>query len=158
MKKLIAYYSLDGNTRFIAEAIASAIDADVLVLKPKKEINPKSLLKHFWGGRQVIMKQKPELLPFDKNPQDYDLLFLGTPVWAFDYAPSLRSFFQNVILKDKKIALFCCHGGMKGKTLENMKNALSGNKILGEIDFKEPLKGNREESVQKAKSWAKTLI
>lgn len=158
MKKLIVYYSLDGNTRLIAEAIASAIDADVLVLKPKKEINPKSLLKHFWGGRQVVMKQKPELLPFDKNPQDYDLLFLGTPVWAFDYAPPLRSFFQRVVLKDKKVALFCCHGSMKGKTLENMRSALSGNKILGEIDFQEPLKGNREESTQKAKNWAKALI
>ena len=41
------------------------------------------------------MKAMPELLPIEKNPQNYDILFIGTPVWASAYAPSLNTFFQS---------------------------------------------------------------
>ncbi|MBU4486909.1 MAG: hypothetical protein KKD38_08270 [Candidatus Delongbacteria bacterium] len=41
MKKLIVFYSLDGNTRMISETMASEIEADLLELKPAKEITRK---------------------------------------------------------------------------------------------------------------------
>ena len=53
----------------------------------------------------------------------------------FTYAPPIRSFFSMVKLKGKKVAIFCCHEGTKGKTLENIKKELSGNAFLGETDF-----------------------
>ena len=115
-------------------------------------------MKYFWGGRQVVSKIKPELLPFDKQPQDYDLLFIGTPVWAWRYAPPLATFFSSISLKGKKIALFCCHGGGKGKTLDKMKDQLLDNEIIGEIDFFEPLTQNKEGNVKRAKKWAQQII
>lgn len=158
MKKLVIYYSLEGNTKFIAENIASAVGADVLELTPKKDINTKSPMRFLLGGGQVVRKEKPELLPFAKNPQDYDILFIGTPVWAFTYAPVLKTFFSDIQLKGKKIAVFCCHGGQKGKTLNNMKEALQGNEFIGEIDFIEPLKKNKENDGEKARQWTKEII
>ena len=155
MKTLVVYYTLEGNTRFIAQKIAEATGADVLELRPKKEtVKPHSLSKYFWGGKQVMMKEKPELLPFDLNPEDYDLLFIGSPVWAWNFTPPLGTFFSQVKLTGKKIALFCSCGGAKNKTLENMEAELPGNKIVGKIDFKEPLKNNPEECAEKAKRWA----
>ena len=67
MKKLVIFYSLERNTAFVAEAIAEAIDAEILELKPKKDLNPKSFLRFFWGGMQVVFKIKPALMEFDKN-------------------------------------------------------------------------------------------
>ncbi|MBI5874210.1 MAG: NAD(P)H-dependent oxidoreductase [Candidatus Omnitrophica bacterium] len=157
MKKLVVYYSLDGNTKFIAQAIAEAVGADILELKPKKEPNAKSPMKYLWGGRQVLMKEKPELKHFDTNPQDYDCLFIGTPVWAWTYAPALATFFTMGNLKGKKIALFCCSGGGKGKTLEKMKEQLSGNEFIGEMDFVEPLKQDKEQNAVLAAQWAKQI-
>ena len=155
MKVLVVYYSLEGNTKFIAQKIAEAVGADLLGLKPKKEtVKPHSLSKYFWGGKQVMMKEKPELVSFDHNPEEYDLLFIGTPVWAWNFTPPVNTFLSTVELKDKKIALFCCHGGAKNKTLENMEAQLAGNKIIGKIDFKEPLKNNPEECTEQAKRWA----
>ncbi|HQP91981.1 MAG TPA: flavodoxin, partial [Candidatus Omnitrophota bacterium] len=87
MKKLIVFYSLDGNTRFIARAIAESTGADMMELQPRVQPELKGFMKYLWGGRQVFMKEKPQLLSFQKNPQDYDLIFIGTPVWAFTYAP-----------------------------------------------------------------------
>lgn len=155
MKTLVVFYSLEGNTKFVAENIASEIGADVLELKPKKELNPKSGMRFFWGGMQVTMKRKPELLPLGKNPQDYDVLFIGTPVWAWNCSPPVSSFLSGAV--GKKVALFCIRSGNKGKVFETMRSALEGNEILGEMDFLEPLK-SKEESAAKAKKWAREIV
>lgn len=156
-KKLVVYYSLEGNTMFIAEVIAEATGADQLELQPDKEPKSKGFTKYLWGGRQVFMKDKPLLKSLDKNPADYDLLFIGSPVWSWNYAPALRSFFPEVKLEGKKIGLFCCHQGSPGKTLENMKKELGGNTILGEKDFRQPL-ADKKQNKEKAQKWAKEII
>lgn len=153
MKKLVIYYSLDGNTRLIAQTIAETAGADILELKPASQPGTRGFMKYFWGGRQVFMKEKPLLLPFEKNPQDYDLLFIGTPVWAWDYAPALATFFATQKIKGKKVALFCCSGGGKGKTLEKMKEQLKGNELIGEVDFIDPARRDKEKNIQKTKQW-----
>jgi flavodoxin len=159
MKNLVVYYSLDGNTRFISELISQVTGADILELKLNEDVSKlKGFKKYFWGGRQVFTKHKPELKSFDKNPQDYNLIFIGTPVWAWRHAPAVETFFSAVSLTNKKIALFCCHGGGKGKTLAKMKDKLSGNEIVGEIDFKEPLRCNKDTNSEQAKAWAKEIL
>jgi len=157
MNKLVIYYSFEGNTKFVAQLIAGTLEADLLELKPKNEIKSRGFIKYFWGGKQVIMKEKPELLPFDKQFYEYDMLFIGTPVWAWGYAPPLATLFSATKFKGKKIALFCCHGGGKGRTLEKMKESLLGNEIIGEIDFIEPLKRDKESNKEKARKWAKEM-
>ncbi|MCD5397689.1 hypothetical protein LR003_01980 [candidate division NPL-UPA2 bacterium] len=61
-------------------------------------------------------------------------------------------------MSNKKIALFCCHGGGKGKIFDKMKKTLKDNQILGEIDFQDPLKIATENNIQKAKDWAENII
>ncbi len=117
----------------------------------------KGFMKYVWGGKAAMMKTKPELLAFENNPQDYDVLFIGTPVWAWTYTPPLNTFLSTCSLSNKKIALFCCHGGGKGKIFEKMQKALEGNQILGEIDFRDPLKKNTDTNIQRAKEWAKDI-
>ena len=158
LKKLIIFHSFEGNTKFIANVIAMSINGDILELKPKRELGSRGFVKYIWGGRQVVHKTKPELLPFDKDPGDYDVLFIGTPVWAFNYTPPLRTFFSKVNLKSKKIALFCCHSGGMRKTLDNMEKALIGNRIIGKIDFVRPLVNDKERNESRAKDWANKII
>lgn len=150
---LVIYYSFEGNTRFIAEAVAREIKSDVLELKVKNDIKTKSFLKFLWGGKQVLQKKTPELLPLDKNPEDYEIIFIGTPVWAFTFAPALRTFLKDVKLKDKKIALFCTHEGSAAKTFEDMKKELENNDIISENDFADVLKNPQQNSLD-AKLWA----
>ena len=158
MKSLVIYYSLDGNTRFISEVIAKACGADILELKPKDEKKVTGFKKYLWGGRQVFKREKPEIMPFDKVPQDYDFLFIGTPVWAWRHAPAVETFFSNVSLRNKKIALFCCHGGGKGRTLEKMADRLEGNEIVGKMDFKEPLRHNKDASSERTMQWVSQIL
>ncbi|MCC5909974.1 MAG: NAD(P)H-dependent oxidoreductase [Clostridiaceae bacterium] len=158
LKKLVVYYSFEGNTKYVAETIAETTGADLLELKLEKEISSKGAMKYFWGGAQVLMKKKPNLRALDKNPQEYDIIFIGTPVWAWTFAPPLNTFFSNVKLKGKKIALFSCNRGQNGKTFRNMKTELENNDIVGTIDFFDPLLNNKEENRTKTKNWAQEIV
>ena len=112
-KILVVYYSLEGNTKLIAEAVSKAVSGDILQIKPEKDINPKSKMRYLIGGKKSITKEKPELMPYDVKAEDYDVLFIGTPVWAGNFTPAIRSFFAKTNLKSKKIALFNCSGRRK---------------------------------------------
>jgi flavodoxin len=158
MKKLIVFYSLDGNTKLMAESMAAEIGADLLELKPVKEITRNNFMKIFAGGKQAMTKAEPELMPFNVKPADYDLIFIGTPVWAWTYAPALRTFFKQNKLVNKKIALFCCHGGGPRNFFEKFEEAVAGNNIVGKIEFKDPIRNQKERDIQIARDWAKLII
>jgi flavodoxin len=157
MKTLIIYYSFEGNCASIAEKIRAALpEADVLRLLPEDETKKTGLAKYVWGGKQVFFGRKPKLKPWNLDVNSYDLVILGTPVWAWSYSPALGSFLEAVKITGKKVALFCCHGGGPGKTLEKLKKALPGNTFTGEVAFRDPLKhtgGVRE----KLDAWLKGI-
>lgn len=157
-KILIVYYSLTGNTKYIAEIIQEVTNADILPIKPIKELNPKGAMKFIWGGAQATMKKKPKLEPFEIDPDDYNILFLGTPVWAWTFSPPIRSFLSKFDLSETNVAIWICHGGGPGKTLKRLKDYTKALKILGEIDFFDPLKNNPEEAKEKVLVWAIDII
>jgi len=155
---LVVYYSFEGNTEFIAQAIAEATNGDILKIMPVKELASKGFFKFIWGGRQAVMKTKPELEPFSVNPLDYNTIFIGTPVWASTFSPPIRSFIDKAQLKGKKIAIFCSHDGGPKNTLDKMANTLNENKIIGEMEFLHPLKSDPEQKALDAVKWAQKLI
>ena len=156
MKILVVYYSLDGNTKYLAECIAESVGADVLRLMPVKDIK-NNKMKYFFGGKQASFRVKPELQSFDVNIEEYDLIIIGTPVWAFTMTPAVRSFLSTRSLENKKIGLFSCHSGGRGIAIKHMKELLEGNEILGTTNFQEPIKGEQNKKEQICQ-WAKELI
>lgn len=158
MKNLIVYYSLEGNTKFIAESIAKEIEADILELKPKKEIPTSRFKKYIWGGKSVIFKQKPTLINEEIDLNKYHNIFLGTPIWAGTYAASFNTFIANNKICNKNIAIFACHGGGGAeKCFVNLKQVLPDNNFIGEIEFLDPLKNNIDQNILKVKDWIKIL-
>lgn len=78
----------------------------------------------------------------------------GTPVWNNSFAPAINTFLDNEQLKNKKIFLFACHaGGGAKKCFNNYKERLSSNEIVKTIDFKDPIKDNKEDVETKINSW-----
>lgn len=157
LRILVVYYSFEGNTELIAESIAKEINSDILKLEVVKPISNDSS-KYLMGGKQVLLKEKPKLMPYEFKAENYDVLFIGTPIWAWNYTPALRTFFVENTIKNKKIALFSCNGGSNGKTFENIKNAIKDNEFFGEIQFLQPLSTGREENIKRVKSWARKIV
>jgi flavodoxin len=156
-KNLIIYYSLEGNTRFVAQEIAKNIKADIIEIKPQKEIKSDNFMKFFWGGRQVFMLQKPKLLPFNQDFSHYENIFIGTPIWAWTISPPIRTLSGLNLIKDKNLYLFCTHEGDPRKALIRMQKLFSNeNKIVSCEDFEEPLK-NSEKTINKIKNWLKNF-
>ena len=157
-KILIVYYSLTGNTHLIAEAIKEQTGADIERLKPIKDLNSESGTRFFWGGMHAKMKQKPKLEPLKYDPNEYDLIFLGTPVWAWTLTPPIRSYLESNDLSSKALAIWNCAGGNGIKAMERLKKKLQNVKIAGEKTFKEPLANDPDEQIKRAKEWAAEII
>ena len=160
MKTLVMYYSKTGNTQLIAETIAKEVEADILEIEREKDIQSKGFWLYFKGGFEAMTKRKDKIKPFEKDLQQYDLIFLGSPVWAWRMNPAVRSLLNEVNFSGKKFALYCCCSGEGNglKVCEATKEYLTENTVIGETEFIDPLVNNTEEQTTRAKDWAKTMI
>jgi len=157
-KILVLFYSYEGSTRKIAELIASTIDADIEEIKPVKEMKSKGFAKFMWGGGQVVMKKRPELNPLNVNLDDYDTIFLGSPVWAFTISPPISSLLEKGCLKGKKIAFFHCQDGAPAKTEEHAKAAIEKENTWLSAFGCTNVPGNYESLKDQVVTWAKETV
>ena len=113
MKDLVVYYSLEGNTEYVAEKIREKTGAELLKLVPRKAYHTKGFAKFFWGGKSAVMAEKPELEEIVIDPGDYDRIIFGFPVWAANYTPPLRTFIENYRnrIEGKRFVTFACESG-----------------------------------------------
>jgi flavodoxin len=110
MKTLVAFYSRTGNTRRLAQLIATAVDAEV------EEINDRANRSGFLGylrsGWERWHGRGTELAPARHDPAAFDLVIIGTPVWQAAAATPVRSYLQDHAMELPDVAFFCTHGGM----------------------------------------------
>jgi flavodoxin len=141
MKTAVIYYSLEGNTKYAAEEIAARIGADLIRLVPVKEYPTGKVSKFFWGGKSATFGEAPKLVPYRFDQDQYDLVILGTPIWAGTFAPPLRTFIRENKLTGKKVALFaCCSGGAAEKCFEQLKKEIGGCTVVSTLRLIDPLK------------------
>lgn len=154
MKALVLYYSYEGNTKFIAEAISEALNAPVIRIHPTKDLTSTGFGKYVWGGGQVVMGIKPKLEPLECNFNDYDVIFLGSPIWAGTYTPPIKTLLEDKFFIDKKVFYFYTHlGGAQNAEHRAEKVISKSNQFVGALGFLEVLK-NPEENRRKAQMWA----
>ncbi|MDK2849883.1 MAG: hypothetical protein PWR32_550, partial [Candidatus Woesearchaeota archaeon] len=78
MKILVVCYSRTGKTRKIANKIAQSLNADfdeIIDQKPRR-----GFLGFLKAGYDATLGKTTEIT-FTRNPENYDLIILGTPVW-----------------------------------------------------------------------------
>lgn len=153
MKTLVVYYSYEGNTKELVEYIQTIKDVDVLELKVKDEKPTNSMFRFVWGGMQVYMKKKPELVPYSVDIDKYDNIIIGTPCWFGSYAPAINTFLSDTKIQDKNIYLLVCNGGNLRHTMDDFKQALKGNRIIGSLELKYPKKNGIEFAKERVKEW-----
>jgi flavodoxin len=108
MKYLVACYSRTGHNKTIGEAIAKALSADIDEIIDKKKRSGR--IGWLRAGRDGTSQRMTEIQT-DKNPQDYDIIILGTPIWAGNMTPAIRTYLTKNDLTGKKVAFFICSGG-----------------------------------------------
>ena len=113
MRTAVIFYSMSGNTAAAAKKVAENLHADLIEIRPEKAFPDKGFRKFFWGGKSAVMAETPKLMPYPFDPEQYDLLVIGFPVWAGNVAPPVRTFAveNRESVRNKKIAAFACQGG-----------------------------------------------
>ena len=139
MKTAIVYYSMHGNVRYVAEKVAKELGADLIELKPVKAYPDKGAMQFIWGGSAVTFKKKPDLEPYSFNASEYDLVIIGTPVWASNFTPPLRTFFEDNDLTGKKIAVIATSaGGNSSKCIQAVKEATKTDALAATLSLTDP--------------------
>lgn len=122
MKSLVAFYSRTNITKKLAENIASKTDADIEEIIPKVNYNGK--IGYARGGKDAISSKVIDLENLKYNPEDYDMVYLGCPVWASRPATPLYSYLKNNEGKFKNVKFFVTAGGSGfDGALKHMENA-----------------------------------
>jgi flavodoxin len=104
MRTLIVYYSRTGTTEKMANLLAERLGAD---LEPLVDPTSRAGIKGFWSAAKDARTQAtPELGALVHNPEDYDLVLVGTPVWAGTMSVMVRSFLTHCADTLPKVGLF----------------------------------------------------
>ena len=157
-KAIVLFYSLEGNTKKVATLLSKKMNVPCEEIKPKKDLKSKGFSKYLWGGQQVIMNKKPELMPLKANLDDYDTVFIGSPIWAGSFAPGIKTLLEDGMLKGKKIAFFYCHDGGPGKAEDKIIKAVEvNNKLISSYGLAR-VKDNYEGLKAGVLSWGKKIV
>lgn len=106
---LIVHYSRTGFTRKIAEEIRTRCGGH---LEPVEDVRSRSgIFGYIRSAREALKKATIEIRPGTARPAEFDLVILGTPVWAGHMSSPMRSYLTAHKGEFKQVALFCTLGG-----------------------------------------------
>ena len=152
MKKiLVSYFSASGNTKNVAEKIATAVNGDLFEIEPKEKYTDKDL---DWMDKQsrssIEMNQniKPEILNKVSNLNEYDTVLLGFPIWWYKEPTIIDKFLDENDMTNKNIFVFVTSGS---STIDSTYKSLKSN--YPNLNF---INGKRfigNESIEEYKSW-----
>ena len=132
MRILVCFYSRSGTTKRAAEVIAEDFrnhGHDTIV----EEIIDRKKRSGFFGflgaGRDAFFKRKTDIDPIKSEVASFDLVIVGTPVWAGRITPAVRTFLEAQAGNIRKGAFFCTMSSASGQA------ALSE---MQEVSQKEP--------------------
>ena len=141
MNKIFVYYSMTGNVHYVAGILKEKMNIDLLRIEPVKEYPDKGFKKFFWGGKSAVMKETPNLVKYQFDSNKYDEIIIGTPVWASNITPPIRTFINENkdSLKNKKISVVISNsGGNAIKVIDKLKKELGIDKFNSELILIDP--------------------
>ena len=151
-KVAVIYFSATGTTKRVAETISNEVGADIIEIVPKEKYTDKDLDWNNSKSRTSIecndSKSRPEIAN-TINVDNYDVIYLGYPIWWGDVPHIILTFMDTYKLDGKTVIPFCTSGGTG--ISESMNTLKKYNKNVNWID------GKRLSSDSEIKSWINSL-
>ncbi len=107
MNPLIVYYSRTGNTKNVAEMIAHLLDCEIAPIIDT--VNRSGLLGFLRSGWSAKRGTMTEIEAMTYDPSTYDVVIVGTPVWAGTVSTPVRTFLHQYKDRLPSVALFATH-------------------------------------------------
>lgn len=123
-RALVVHYSLGGSTRRVAGAIAEALGADVEELHDVAD--RRGIAGYLRCGLEVLLQASVELHPPRRDPADYDLVVVGSPVWVSSPSTPVRTYLWLERERLPAVAFFVTLGGSGAERALGLMRELAG--------------------------------
>lgn len=129
--KLVAYFSASGVTAKVAKALAVAAGADVYEIRPQVPYTPADLNWQDTQSRSSVEMHdptsRPPLADTDASVAEYDVVFLGFPIWWYVAPTIINTFLEAYDFTGKTVILFATSGGSGfGKAVDGLRTSAPG--------------------------------
>ena len=126
---LIAYFSATGTTKKIAEYAADAASADLYEIVPAEPYTADDLnynvSKCRANAEMNDPSSRPEISGGVTNMADYDIVFIGYPIWWGEAPRIVSTFIESYDFSGKTVVTFSTSGG-SGHNDRSIKELASG--------------------------------
>ena len=141
-RKLVAYFSASGVTAKVAETLSEAIGADLYAIEPEIPYTQADLNWMDKQSRSTLemndSTSRPAIAGKRDNMDDYDIIYVGFPIWWYVAPAIINTFLESYDLTGKTVIPFATSGGSgMGKTNEKLMPSCPNSKLLEGKVFKQ---------------------
>lgn len=134
-KVLTAYFSASGVTARVAERLAEAIGAELFEIRPEVPYTNADLDWQDKSSRSTVemndRSSRPAISSKVTDMNQYDVIFIGFPVWWYREPSIIDTFMESYDLSGKTVVPFATSGGSPiGASGKNMQALAPGAKVL----------------------------
>lgn len=156
-RNLVAYFSVSGVTKKVAKQLAEAANCDLYEIRPEIPYTDDDLNWMDKKARSTVeMNDKafrPATADKDANIADYDLIFVGFPIWWYVAPTIINTFLESYDFSGKTVVLFATSGGSGfGKTVEGLRGSVDEMTVIQEGGLL-----NGRETRDELKKWIQNL-
>ena len=124
---LIAYFSWSGNTEQVAQEIQAQTGGDMFEIIPEEPYSDDYNETVARWHEERDSDARPAIAGEVENMEDYDIIFLGYPIWSSQLPAVNRTFLEQYDFSGKTIVPFCTHGGSRfGSSLGQIEALADG--------------------------------
>ncbi len=139
---LVAYFSATGNTQGVAQVIADHLGADTYEIVPETPYTDADLNYNDSSSRSSLEMDDPDARPeisgSVEGMENYDVVFLGYPIWWGEAPRIISTFLESYDFDGKTIVPFCTSAssgmGASAKDLQSLTDGadwLDGQRFSG---------------------------
>lgn len=130
-KVLVAYFSATHTTEGVAEKIADGLNADLYEIVPEQPYTDADLDYNDNNSRSTLemadASVRPAIAGSVENMDQYDVVFIGYPIWWGEAPRILSTFVESYDFSGKTVVPFCTSGGSGiGSSASNLEQLTSG--------------------------------
>lgn len=109
-KILVTYFSATGNTQRLAEQIITATGADAFRIEAAEPYADNPYDDSDRIQNESYNDLRPSVATLFEHMEDYDVIFIGSPIWWHNPAMVVCTFLENYDLTDKIVVPFFTYG------------------------------------------------
>lgn len=138
-KVLVAYYSWSGHTKAVAEQIQQETGADIFFIQPAKEY-PRDYRECVdIAKKEMNENARPAVAGKVDNMEQYDVIFVGYPIWWGKAPMFVYTFLESCDLKGKVVVPFCTTGGTPiDGSMDDVRKSAAGAQVVKGSDSSDP--------------------